>query len=919
MNSEKSKLKNTKIVYYPLRIKKHNILFFCITVLLGTILASAQEIDTIPSPKIPAENQIPLFRIDSLGGLVIPEIAQDTTETDSVEKKRKKELLEHNITQSAKDRIKNDLKEQKVYLYNEAKIEYGDMSLEAGRIILDNKNREVYAYGIKDTADQYTQRPVFRQGGREVEPDSIRFNIDTKKALVHNSRTEESEFKVKGETTKRINDSVYFMRKVKFTTSEDVDNPEYYFYAQKVKFIPGKKVVSGLVNMFIADVPTPLGLPFGFFPMTETRTSGLIIPSIGNDNNRGYSLQNGGYYFAINDYVDLTTLGDYYTNGSYGLRLESSYANRYKYSGNLSFRYEKSLNSERGFPDFSENSVYNIRWSHQQDAKANPNSRFSASVNMGSSKYYQESVNENNSGNFLNNNLSSSVSYSKTFPGDPEFRLSLTATHNQNTNTEEINMTLPTLNASLSRIYPFAPKSGAKKGILQNINFQYDLRGENRYKTSDSLFLKPEMFRDANTGLKHSLPVSTNFKLFKHFSVSAGTNYEENWVFNTFDRSYDEDKREEVVDTVRGFDSYRTYNFSTSVGTTIYGMFNFGKDKKIQAIRHVIKPSISYSINPAFDNFYDTYLIPETSGMEEREVEYSRFQNTLFGAPSKNYASSIGLSLSNDFEAKITQQDSSETKTEKRKLLNNLRMSTSYNMAADTLKLQPITFSGTVPIVQDKLSININGALDPYALDNKNQRIDKLNINNGGSLVRLTRANMSFDYSFSNEDFDGSGDDDDEDEDSETYRNGGRKDNLFGETTNRDGTFGKKSKEDEESKEDETEWYNYKIPWNLRVSYTMTYNNARRENEISSHSIMFSGDVELSPNWKVGASSGYDLKNKGFTYTQLRFQRDLKSWRMSFNWTPFGNRESWYFFIGIKANVLSAIKFDKRRNRDRTL
>lgn len=422
MNSEKSKLKNTKIVYYPLRIKKHNILFFCITVLLGTILASAQEIDTIPSPKIPAENQIPLFRIDSLGGLVIPEIAQDTTETDSVEKKRKKELLEHNITQSAKDRIKNDLKEQKVYLYNEAKIEYGDMSLEAGRIILDNKNREVYAYGIKDTADQYTQRPVFRQGGREVEPDSIRFNIDTKKALVHNSRTEESEFKVKGETTKRINDSVYFMRKVKFTTSEDVDNPEYYFYAQKVKFIPGKKVVSGLVNMFIADVPTPLGLPFGFFPMTETRTSGLIIPSIGNDNNRGYSLQNGGYYFAINDYVDLTTLGDYYTNGSYGLRLESSYANRYKYSGNLSFRYEKSLNSERGFPDFSENSVYNIRWSHQQDAKANPNSRFSASVNMGSSKYYQESVNENNSGNFLNNNLSSSVSYSKTFPGDPEFR-----------------------------------------------------------------------------------------------------------------------------------------------------------------------------------------------------------------------------------------------------------------------------------------------------------------------------------------------------------------------------------------------------------------------------------------------------------------------------------------------------------------
>ncbi len=904
-------------------MQTHNsyILLLCIVTFFCSRWASAQEINPNAKVHIPRETDstsIPhdnfLFPIDTLSGLLL----QDSLQT--AQSATKKEYLKYNIKQSAKDRIKNDLKEQKVYLYNEARVEYGDMSLEAGRIIIDNKKREVYAYGIEDSLGNYTQRPVFVQGNRTVEPDSIRFNMDTKKALVYESRTEQGEFKIKGAVTKRENDSVYFMNRVKFTTSEDVDNPEYYFYARKVKFVPNKRVVSGLVNMYIADVPTPIGLPFGFFPMSDKRHSGFIIPSIGNDRDRGYSLQNGGYYFAINDYIDLTTLGDYYTNGSYGLNIQTNYVKRYKFSGSFSFRLEKLLVSERGFPDFSESSIYNVTWSHQQDSKAHPNSRFSASVNMGSSKYYRESVNEANSGNFLNNDLRSSVSYSKTFPGEPEFRFSVTATHNQNTNTEEINMTLPTLTASISRIYPFAPKNGTKKGIFQNINFQYDLKGENRYRTTDSDFLSPKMFREARTGFQHRIPLSTNFKLFRYLSISAGTNYEEDWVFNTYKKSYDANRREVVTDTLHGFDSYRTYNFSASMGTTLYGMFDFGKGKKIQAVRHVVKPSLSYSIAPSFDNFYDTYLIPETSGADERIVEYSRFEGTLFGAPSKNFASNLGFSLTNDFEAKVRKKDtaSGEIEYEKRKLLSNLRFSTSYNMAADSLKLQPITFGGTLPVIKNKLNLNFNGALDPYALNNNNRRIDKLNINNGGSLFRLTRANMSFDYSFSNEDFNGKGKEEKEGS-NDTFRNGGRPDNLFGESMNKDGTFGHEAEEEEDQEEEDQEFYHYSIPWNLRVSYTMTYNNARRENEISSHSIMFSGDAEIAPGWKVGASSGYDLKNHGFTYTQLRFQRDLKSWRLSFNWTPFGTRESWYFFIGIKSSILNAIKFDKRRTPDRRL
>ena len=297
------------------------------------------------------------------------------------------------------------------------------------------------------------------EGSNKIEPDSIRFNFTTKKAIVYNSRTFQNEMNVISQITKKENDSVYYMRNIKFTTAEDIDDPEYYFYTRKAKFVPQKKVVTGLTNLYIADVPTPIGLPFAFFPLSENRTSGFIIPNIGENNNRGFFLQNGGYYFALNDYVDLTVLGDYYTNGSYGLRIDSDYALRYKFRGNLSFRYENLINSERGFPDFTQSALYNIRWSHNQDSKVNPSSRFSASVNLGSSRYLQQSINQTNNASQLVNTLSSSISYSKSFETEPQIQFTIAGTHSQNTQTETINMSLPNFNGSVSRIFPFAPKS----------------------------------------------------------------------------------------------------------------------------------------------------------------------------------------------------------------------------------------------------------------------------------------------------------------------------------------------------------------------------------------------------------------------------------------------------------------------------
>ena len=908
----------TKIHLKALRTNIFQILFaLSFTVFINTFCFSQD----LPKPTVevqPEKLQDSVLQdslqidINTIGEAIVSEKVQDSTMRDST---KPKEFLTDIVKYSATDYTSFNQKEQKLYLYNNAHITYEDMDITAGIIVIDYSKNEVYAGRIKDSLGNYSQNPVFKQGADVVEPDSIRFNIETEKALIFNSRTEQSGGFIDAELTKKMNDSVYFIRNAKFTTSKDREDPEYYFLLRKAKVVPDEKVATGLTNLFIYDVPTPIGLPFAYFPLTKKQTSGVIMPTFGEENQRGYFLQNGGYYFAISDYFDLAVLGDYYTNGSYGLRMESAYAKRYKFRGNVGFRYESIINSEKGFPDYSKSTIYNIRWSHSQDGKASPNSRFSASVNLGSSKYYRNSANQINTNSFLNNTLSSSVSYSKTFQGEPQVNLSATATHSQNTNTEQINMTLPTLQGSVARIFPFAPKVGTKKGIIQNVNFQYNLRAENRIQTTDSLFFKKEMFDDAKAGVQHTIPLTTNFKLFKYFSLSAGTNFEEVWTFKTINKYYDSVNEEIIEETVNGFDSYRTYNFSTSLGTTIYGMFNFekeGEDKMIKAIRHVMRPSISYNINPAFDNYYDTFEVIDADGTTIREEEYTRFEDAIFGAPNNRFSSSLGISVSNNLEAKVRDKDSTAAEPKKIVLLNNLNFSTSYNFAADSLNWSPLRVSGGTQLFDKKMNVNFGATLDPYALDNNNTRVNTFNINNGGSLFRLTSANLTMNYSISSKEF--SDNKESERSKEESRLSGGRDDDMFGRAE--DFSDPRFYDDDDEKEEKETEFYNYKIPWSLRLAYSINYTNQRRENSIASNSLMFSGDIELSPRWSVNASSGYDFKNKGFTYTSLGFERDLLSWRMSFNWVPFSSRSSWYFFIGIKSGILSDIKYDQRRRPD---
>ena len=717
--------------------------------------------------------------------------------------------------------------------------------------------------------------------------------------------------------TKKENDSVYYIKDARVSTAgklvggDDEEGIDYYFKVRKGKITPGGKIITGPTNMFIANVPTPVGIPFAYFPSSQTKESGFIIPSIGESNLRGYYVQNGGYYLALSDYFDFTAIADYYTNGSYGFRGDSQYNKKYKFRGNFSVRYENLINEARGLPDYSKSTVFNVRWSHSKDQKSSPNSTFSASVNFGSSDYYRQSVNQLNSPNFLNNNLSSSISYSKSFPDYPRVNISLTTAMSQNSQSKVVNLTLPTFQATMERIYPFAPKDGAKKGIFQNINFQYTGRAENRIITTEEALFGPDMFTNAKRGMKHSIPLSTNFKLLKYLSFSTSVNYDEIWTQNTVKfNDFSPEINSVVKDTINKIGAFRQYGLSASMGTTIYGTVNFGEGKKIESIRHTLRPSISYSNRPSFEQYYDTYIVDA----EGNSAEYTRYQNSLFGIPGRSLSNNMGITLGNNFEAKVRDKDSTATGSKKVVLLNNFNISTSHNFAADSLRWSPLRMSTALSLFKNKMSINMGGTFDPYTLNENNIRINTYNIASGGGLLRLTSANVNLNYSFSSTEFENPDKQEDRNQ-TEATSSGGRDDDLFGRAED---FTDRRMNEGNSAPAPKYPSYRSKIPWDLKLAYSLTYNNSRNQRDFTNNSLMFSGNVDLTPMWKVGLSSGYDFNGKGFTYTQLRFNRDLKSWRLNFSWVPFSDRASWNFFIGIKSGLLSDIKYEKQSEPNRS-
>jgi hypothetical protein len=835
---------------------------------------------------------------------------KDTIALDSLQPK---EAIQDIIVHTAKDYTMQNAKNKTITLYNEAHVTYTDIDLKAGIIVVDYTKNTLFAKGIKDSIG-YSQIPIFKQGSEETEQDSMVYNFKSKKALIYGLKTKQGEMFTFGEKTKRVNDSTIYVREIKFTTSEKLD---YYIGTSKAKIIPGKKIIVGGSQLFLADVPTPIYLPFAYFPTSQTSVSGFLIPALDTgSSSRGIGFQNGGYYFAISDYIDLGITGDAYANGSWGFRANSAYNKRYRFNGTFNFNFENNINGIRGFDDYSKANNFNIRWSHNQDSKASPNSRFTASVNLGSSKFFRESQNQFNIAQTQTNTFNSSINYSKTFVGTP-FNLNVTAQHQQNTNTEQITMTLPSLNLNMNRIYPFAGKGGIKKNPIQKMGFNYTLDGKYLINTSDDEFLTAKMFETARSGMQQRTGTNTNIKVLTYLTLSPSINYKETWQFDYIQKKYDVSENVIVTDTLRGFKSHREYNAGASLSTNIYGTFNINKGR-LRGIRHTIRPSVSYSYRP---DFKDKYIQQVQASNDPSDLrDYTLFDQGIYGGPSAGVSNSIGISLNNVLEAKLAPKDpDSDEEDQKITLLNNLNFNSSYNIAADSLRWSPVSFSAGTRLFKDKLAVNLSGSLDPYKVvasaTGAPKRINEFNNNILG--LRLTNANLTANYAISSEDFkkDKKGDDKDNKKDPNNTQN------VIGADINPTDRFGDRNNSSKAKDENKTaNLYQADIPWSINLAYSASYrDNGLDGGDIGVHSIMFSGNVDLSPKWKVGYSSGYDVLGGAFTFSRFNFTRDLDSWNFNFNWVPFGTNSSYTFFIGVKSSILSDLKWDKNKPPDRKL
>jgi len=823
-------------------------------------------------------------------------IAVDTIKIDTV---RNKERLEDVLVYNSDDQI-HEWKKKMSYLLRNAVVQYTDMEIRADYVEINWETGDVYADGKRDSLGMITEPTIFKQAGKEYEQDSFKVNFKTKIGVAYNVRITEGEGVLIGDRVKRTNDSVMYIRGADYTTDtyfieKKTNDPDYVLRTSKAKYINGEKksMVTGPINMRIYDVPTPLTLPFAYIPMGENRSAGIIIPSFGERTDVGFFLEGGGFYLPIGDYLDLSVTGEAYTKGSWGVHTNSAYRKRYRFSGGLRFDYENRVTGIKGLDDYSKATNYRINWNHSQDPKANPNLIFSANVNLSSSQYYRESINNANiiNGDVYTNTTSSSISVNKNFPDSP-FSLSVVASHHQNNNRSTgepatMQFVLPQLTFNMSRIYPFAPKAGSKKGLVKNLAVDYNLNVVNNITTTEDDAFTSRMWEDARNGAKHRVGLSTGTTLGTYFPVSFSAGYDEVWYLKTYEKEYDPAENQVVEHDINGFDSYRTFNMNTSITTNLYGTYQApaDKDAMIKGIRHVISPTIGFGYRPDFSSeewgYYDYYR-----GADGRKILYSRFEKGVYGKPQAGQNAALTFGLRNNLEMKVRSKTDS-TGFKKIKIFEYLDITSAYNMAADEFKLSPINVAGMTRLFNQKLNLQFSAVFDPYKVkfedgEERGTRIDEL-----GSF-KLTRYTINFGYNFDNKTF-GAGE-----IDSKKYK-------KRGEVRNENFYF------------DEYDYAHFTLPWKLGLNFTHNYNRESTARTGTNNTILsINAAVSPSPYWSLSTSTSYDFKAKQFSQARISFNRDLRSFNLSFSWVPFGRYKTWDFFIGIKANILKdAVKYDQ--------
>ncbi|MBM6962764.1 LPS-assembly protein LptD [Phocaeicola plebeius] len=855
--------------------------------------------------------------LDSLG---MDSLAADTT--------KKKEPLDAPVIYEASDSIVFT-KEGYAHLYGEGKVNYQNIELTSAVITMNMDSSTVYATGVTDTAGVETGSPIFKDGETPYESKIMRYNFKTKKGFINSIVTQQGEGYVTSEEGKKgANDEIY-MRHGKYTTCDNHEHPHFYLKLSMAKVRPKKNVVFGPAQLVVEDVPLPIAVPFGFFPFNSSYSSGFIMPTYGDEMNRGFYLRDGGYYFAISDQMDLKVLGEIFTKGSWGLSAASNYNKRYKFSGSFNASYLVTKTGEKNMPDYSVSKDFRIQWSHRQDAKANPNSSFSASVNFATSSYDRSSLSSlYNPQQYSQNTKASSVSYSRNFP---EIGLNISGAFNitQNTRDSSLSMTLPDVNISLNRIYPFKrKKSAGDERWYEKISLQYTGSITNSISTKDNLLFKTPLTQWQN-GMQHKIPVSATFNLFKYINIVPSFNYTERWYLRKVKQSYDPSpaSTDHVKrDTINGFNRLYDYNLSLQMNTKLYGMYKplFMKSKELQ-IRHVFTPTVSYTYTPDFGKsrygYYDTYTYTDEDG-EVRTVEYSPYEGAVYGYPGKNMSQNISFSIDNNIEMKM-KSDKDTTGYKKISLIDQLGASLSYDVA--NKRWSDLSMNLRLKLTKS-YTFNMNASFATYAYqfdENGNVVVGDRTEWSYGRFGRFQGYSGSFSYTLNNDTFKklfGKKDEDEKNKDKEG-KEGGEDEETEEETEEQNNNSN--MRKTEKASVDSDGYLAFKLPWSVSLSYSYSIREDRSK-DINiktmrypyslTHSLNVSGNFKIGSRWNMTYSTGYDFTSKEMSMTTLNITRDLHCFNMSCG-LVFGPFTSYNFSIRANSSMLTdALKWDQRSN-----
>ncbi|TVQ17289.1 MAG: LPS-assembly protein LptD [Bacteroidetes bacterium] len=850
-------------------------------------------------------------------------VGNDTLVATSVQPVRQRGtavILDSKVDYSAVDSTRFDIRRQVVHLWGDADLKYTNIHLKAAYVKINFNTKEVYAVGMPDSLGVIQGNPVFQEGDQSFESREIRYNFETQKGRTLQVITEEADGYLHGEVVKMMESKQIHVSSGKYTTC---DNPEPHFHISfsRAKIIPNDKIISTAPRLTIAGVRTPLILPFGFFPNTKGQASGILIPSYGETNNRGFYLENGGFYWGINDYIDLSIRGDIYSRGSWGARMGSNYRKRYKYNGNFNINYAINILGERDLPGYERNRDFRVIWNHSQDPKAHPNSVFRANVNAGSSQYNR--FNPTTTNDYLSNTFSSNISYSANWAA--RYNLSVNARHSQNTITETVDMSLPEVAFSVGRFYPFRRQNvQGRLRWYEEITMNYNMNARNEIKTNEEDMFTSAMFDDLRSGVQHTIPMSHSFRVFNHFNLSNSINYNERWYFRKIEQRWDFDRDDiyfnpadgrVVNDTVTGFFGVRDFSYSSSLNTRIYGMAQFRRGP-VTAVRHVVSPSLGFSLRPDFADPFWGYYGRYYDFNRNEEVTYSYFGREMYGTPQAGRSGSINFSVTNNLEMKVRSRRDTVSGERKIALIDNLSVSSSYNLAADSLNLSDIRVSGRTRLF-GQFDVTYSSTWSPYAADSLGRAYNTFLWDTEKRLLRMRNSSWALSFNYNLNSGKG-GATRGPTQQAQQRGHGADPINGMGMADDMNGN----GPEVIDQPTAAPGVIDYSVPWSLRFSYSLNYNTTMNYNIIQNpqptpdrrilQNLNFSGDVNLTPNWRIGFSSGYNFELKEITYTSLDIYRDLHCWELLINWIPFGFRQSYNLTLRVKSSVLQDLKLTRR-------